>query len=183
MFISGGTVGKMDGEALYLSGRVLWVVKSGGELHAKVLDDYPYYVRIDLKTGENICTCPSGGNCEHVEAVKLAYERGFYFDCPDVGEFPEACALSMLNEVPKLGLEVTLKELRHALETDESGSTAAMLLLRGIDLVERTKSWRKIPVLEDAMEEYSALFPDYDLTERLKSRIKLLLNKRSGEER
>jgi len=181
--LAGGTVEKMDGEALYLSGRVLWVVKNGEELHAKVLDDYPYYVRINLKTDENICTCPSGGSCKHVEAVKLAYEHGFYFDCPNGGMFPEACAFSMLNEVPELGLEVTLKELRHALETDESGSSTAMLLLRAAELVGRTKAWRKIAVLEDAMKEYSFLFPDYDLTERLKSRIELLLSKRSGEER
>ncbi len=45
-----------------MGGSVLWVLKSGGEkLHGKVLGLYPYYVEIDLSTGESLCTCSKGG--------------------------------------------------------------------------------------------------------------------------
>lgn len=164
----------MDGEDLYYSGRVLWVVKSRGGLYGKVIDDYPYFVEIKLNSDENVCTCPKGGSCEHVHAVKLAYERGFYFDCPNAEAFGEACALSMLDSVPALALDVVIKELRHSLETDESGSQSAKLLYRSFKLIERVQDTRKIKVLEALLDEYSKVFPDYTLTERLKSEFRRL---------
>lgn len=172
----------MDGEGLYYSGRVLWVVKSKEELYGKVLDDYPYFVEIKLDSYENLCTCSQGGACEHVRAVKLAYERGFYFDCPNAEAFGEACALSMLNSVPALALDVFIKELRHSLQTDESGSQSAKLLYRSFKLLEKVQDTRKIKVLEALLDEYSEVFPDYALTERLKSefrRLKIRLGSRS----
>jgi hypothetical protein len=103
----------MDGEALYFSGRVLWVVKTPKTIYAEVLDEYRYRVRIDVSSSSSICTCPKGGSCEHVDAVKVALERGFYFECRETS-FPEACALSMMEEVPALALEYAIKMLRHA---------------------------------------------------------------------
>lgn len=165
----------MDGEGLYYAGKVLWVVRSGKTLYGRVLDDYPYTVEINLETGENRCTCPKGGACDHVEALILAYERGFYFDCPEGSPiFPEACALSMLEFVPSLALEVVIKELKHSLETDESGSLSAELFFKAFKLLEKVGNPRKLAVVEALLDEYSSVFPDYRLTERLKSEFERL---------
>ncbi len=162
----------MDGEGLYYSGRVLWVVKSGDRLYGKVLDDYPYYV--EIAEDSSFCTCPKGGDCEHVQAVKIAYENGFYFDCPGEEPFGEGCALSMLNSVPELKWRVILRELEHALETDESGSTAAKLFYQAFKLLEQGPNPRKLKVIGVLLDEYSAVFPDYAVTERLKSEFRRL---------
>ena len=162
----------MDGEGLYYSGRVLWVVKSGDRLYGKVLDDYPYYVEVNGDS--SFCTCPLGGNCEHVRAVKIAYERGFYFDCPDEEPFGEGCAYSMLNSVPELRWRVLLRELEHALETDESGSDAAKLFYEAFNILGKDPDARKLTLIGVLLNEYSALFPDYALTERLKSEFQRL---------
>lgn len=169
----------MDGEALYFSGRVLWVVKTPKAVYAEVLDEYPYRVRIDLSSGSSFCTCPRGGSCEHVNAVKVALERGFYFEC-DEALFPEACAFSMMGEVPALALEYAIKMLRHELQSDESGSRAAHFFILALDLERRLKDPKKLPILEDALREYSHLFPDYELTERLKSEFNSLKNELSA---
>lgn len=165
----------MDGEELYYAGRVLWVVKTGNAVYGRVLGEYPYTVEIGLKDNSTRCTCPKGGSCEHVEAVKFAFERGFYFECPEGGEvFPEACALSMLESVPQLALEVVIKELRHALETDESGSLSAELFFKSFKLLKKVRNRRKLAAVEALLDEYSSVFPDYQLTERLKSEFQRL---------
>ncbi|MCD6372841.1 MAG: SWIM zinc finger family protein [Thermococcus sp.] len=161
------------GERYYRKGKVLWVVKSGGKLFSKVLGTYPYYVEIDLETGKNICTCPLGGNCKHVAATVTAYEKGAYFEAfsKSVEVFPEATALEFLNEVPELALDVTLKELRFYLNTDESGSEVARLFLRALKLVERSGREEALHILEEVLEEYRHVFPDYELITKLEEEL------------
>lgn len=170
---------RRKGERYYLSGRVLWVVKVGETLHGKVLGTYPYYPSLNLETGENICTCPLGGNCKHVAALLAAYERGAYFECNSrKAEInPEAVAWSFLSEVPELALEVSVKELLFALRSDESGSETARLFLRTAKLVELSGRREYLHVLEKVLEEFSALFDDYPLKEELR---KALLSARSA---
>ncbi|MDV3103210.1 SWIM zinc finger family protein [Thermococcus waiotapuensis] len=163
----------MGGEALYFSGGVTWVVKTPSAVYGEVLGDYSYRVKIDLSTGSSFCTCPKGGSCEHVDAVKIALERGFYFEC-NTDVFPEACALSMMEEVPALALEYSIKMLRYELQTDESGSKAAYFFMLSLNLERKLRDPRKLPVLQELLDEYARLFPDYPLTERLKSEFRLL---------
>jgi len=164
------------GERYYKKGKVLWVVKRGERLFSKVLGTYPYYVEINLATGENICTCPLGGECKHVAAVLIAYEKGAYFEAlsDDVEIFPEATAMEFLNEVPELALEVTLKELRFALSTDESGSDVARLFLRALKLIERTGREEALHILRETLEEYKHVFSDYELTIKLEEELRAL---------
>ncbi|WP_456365075.1 SWIM zinc finger family protein [Thermococcus sp.] len=162
----------MDGGLLYSLGRVLWVVRKGDKLFGKVLDEYPYFQEVDLSGGSSICTCPKGGDCEHVEAVLEAFRRGFYFECEGI-EAPEACAIEMLKTVPELGLRTVLLELKAKLESDESGSESARLFLEALELAEKTGDPSGIAKIEALFEEYTLTFPDYPLTERLKSRIEL----------
>ncbi|WP_285519068.1 SWIM zinc finger family protein [Thermococcus nautili] len=149
--------------------RVLWVVKAGGRLYSKVLGEYPYYVEVDLSTGESLCTCPLGGNCPHVSAVVETYEKGLYFDAGSEGPLnPESLAWTYLSEVPRLALEVTLAELFNSLRRDESGSETAMLFLRALRLVRETKAEEYLHPLGEALDELSAVFHDYPLVSRLR---------------
>ncbi|ASJ06662.1 hypothetical protein A3L08_04655 [Thermococcus pacificus] len=164
------------GERYYKSGKVLWVVKYGDRLFSKVLGTYPYYVELDLRTGENRCTCPLGGDCKHVAAVMKAHESGFYFETFDrhAELFPEAVAMEFLAEVPELALDVILKELRFALSTDESGSEVARLLRRALKLTEATGKREALHFLEDAVEEYKHVFSDYELSLKLEDELREL---------
>jgi uncharacterized Zn finger protein len=164
------------GERYYKAGKVLWVVKYGDKLFSKVLGTYPYYVELDLQTGENSCTCPIGGDCKHVTAVMKAYENGFYFETFDrhARLFPEAVAMEFLAEVPELALDVTLKELRFALSTDESGSEVARLFRRALKLVELTGKREVLHVLEEVVEEYRHVFEDYELSLKLEDELREL---------
>ena len=169
-----GTIKK--GERYYRSGKVLWVVKYQDKLFSKVLGTYPYYVKLDLKTGENSCTCPLGADCKHVAAALKAYERGFFFESFDEHAeiYPEATAMEFLAEVPELALGVTLKELMFALNTDESGSEFARLFRRALVLTRITKREEVIHILKEALDEYSRVFSDYELPSRLKHEMGLL---------
>ncbi|ASJ04256.1 MULTISPECIES: SWIM zinc finger family protein [Thermococcus] len=164
------------GERYYRAGKVLWVVKRGSKLFSKVLGTYPYYVEVDLSTGENRCTCPLGGDCKHVAAVIKAHENGFYFEA--LGKhaelYPEAVAMEFLAEVPELALDVTLKELRFAMSTDESGSEVARLFRRALKLVEMTRRVEAIHSLEEIIEEYRHVFSDYELAVRLEDEFREL---------
>jgi len=162
------------GERYYRTGRVLWVVKSGEKLFSKVLGTYPYYVEVDLETGKNICTCPLGGECKHVAAVLTAYERGAYFEAlsGDAEVFPEATAMEFLSEVPELALDVTIKELRFALSTDESGSEVARLFLRALKLTRKTGREEALLILKETLEEYRHVFSDYELTIKLEEELR-----------
>ena len=149
--------------------RVLWVLKAGGRLYSKVLDEYPYYVELDISTGENVCTCPQGGGCLHVLAVREVYEKGIYFDAGGSNPLnPEALAWSYLSEVPRLALDVAVAELFNSLSRDESGSESAMLFLRVLRLVRETGAEEYLHVLGEALDELSAVFHDYPLVERLR---------------
>lgn len=174
MRIEEGTLKK--GERYYKKGRVLWVVKYGEKLFSKVLGTYPYYVELDLKTGENVCTCPLGGNCKHVAATMKAYESGAYFEAlsKSAEVFPEATAMEFLSEVPELALDVTLKELRFALSTDESGSEVARLFLRALKLVEKSGREEVLHILEEILEEYKHVFPEYELSVKLEEELRAL---------
>ena len=165
------------GERYYKSGKVLWVVKYGSRLFSKVLGTYPYYVELDLETGENRCTCPIGGECKHVAATMKAYDAGFYFESFDrhAELFPEAVAMEFLAEVPELALDVTLKELRFALSTDESGSEVARLFRRALRLVEVTGKKEALHVLGEVVEEYRHVFSDYELSLKLEDELRTLL--------
>lgn len=169
-----GTVKK--GERYYKSGKVLWVVKYGNRLFSKVLGTYPYYVVLDLETGENSCTCPLGGDCKHVAATLKAYENGFFFESFEKHTeiYPEATAMEFLAEVPELALNVTLKELIFALNTDESGSEFAKLFRRAVALTHITKRREVLYILKEALDEYSRVFSDYELSTRLKHEINVL---------
>ena len=164
------------GERYYKSGKVLWVLKYGDRLFSKVLGTYPYYVELDLETGENRCTCPLGGDCKHVAAVIKAYESGFYFETFDKHAelFPEAAAMEFLSEVPELALDVTLKELRFAMSTDESGSEVARLFRRALKLVALTGRKEVLHILEEIVEEYEHVFEDYELSLRLRDELREL---------
>jgi len=164
------------GERYYRTGKVLWVVKSGDRLYGKVLGGYPYYVEIDIPTGENKCTCPLGGDCKHVAAVLRAYEAGACFE--DIGGrarvFPEVVAMEHLEEVPDLALDVTLKELMFALGSDESGSEVARLFRRAMLLVKKTGRAEVLHILRDVLDEYSHVFADYRLAFRLEEELREL---------
>jgi len=164
------------GERYYKAGKVLWVVQYGNKLFSKVLGTYPYYVELDLETGENRCTCPLGGDCKHVAAVMKAHENGFYFETFEgrAELFPEAVAMEFLAEVPDLALDVTLKELRFALSTDESGSEVARLFRRALKLVEITKKREALHVLGEVVEEYRHVFEDYELSLKLEDELREL---------
>ncbi len=164
------------GERYYKSGKVLWVVKHGSRLFSKILGTYPYYVELDLETGENSCTCPLGGDCKHVAAVMKAYEKGFYFETFEEHAeiFPEAVAMEFLSEVPELALDVTLKELRFAVSTDESGSEVARLFRRALKLVALTGRKEALHVLEEVAEEYGHVFEDYELSLKLRDELREL---------
>jgi hypothetical protein len=157
------------GESYYRAGKVLWVVKSGNRLMGKVLGTYPYYPTLNLETGESTCTCPLGGDCKHVAALLSAYEAGSYFS--DESELarinPEAAAWAYLVEVPELAVEVSIKELLFSLRSDESGSETARLFLRSVELVQASGRREYLHVLEDVLAEFSSLFPDYPLKEKL----------------
>ncbi len=171
----------MDKEALkkgrsyYRHGRVLWVIKSGETIFGKVLGTYPYYVEINTSTGENTCTCPLGGDCKHVAAVSIAYESGDFVEIEDIELAclnPEAAAWSYLVKHPKKALDVTMKELLHSMELDESGSLTAMLFLRALKLSEELKSKETIEKLREILDEYSEVFSDYELAGRLRDRVR-----------
>lgn len=148
--------------------KVLWVVKAGNRLYSKVLGDYPYYIEIDLESGKNICTCPQGGDCSHVSAVRDVYEKGLYFDAGNDRPLnPEALAWSYLSEVPRLALDVAVAELFNSLRRDESGSESALLFLRALRLVRETGAEEYLHVLGEALDELSAVFHDYILVSRL----------------
>lgn len=160
-------------------GSVLWVLKSGEKLHGKVLGLYPYYVEIDLSTGEGLCTCSKSGNCEHVEAVRRAYENGAYFsdDSLLAKVNPEAVVWEFLIEVPALAVEVSVKELISALKRDESGSETARLFFRTMKLIELSGREEYLHVLEEAFEEFTRVFPDYPLTEKVGKELETLKGK------
>ncbi len=170
------------GERYYKAGKVLWVVKYGDKLFSKVLGTYPYYVEIDTSTGENHCTCPLGGDCKHVAAVLRAYESGVYFETFDrhTEFFPEAVAMEFLAEVPELALDVTLKELRFAMNTDESGSEVARLFRRAILLLQTLDRPEVLHVLEEVLDEYRHVFSDYRLTEKLEEEFRKLQGMSKG---
>lgn len=158
-------------------GSVLWVLKSGKKIHGKVLGLYPYYVEIDLSTCEGLCTCSKGGNCEHVEAVRRAYENGAYFsENSKLAEVnPEAVVWEFLIEVPTLAVEVSVKELISALKRDESGSETARLFFRTMKLIELSGREEYLHVLEEAFEEFARVFPDYPpLTEKIEKELEAL---------
>ncbi|ASJ14385.1 SWIM zinc finger family protein [Thermococcus radiotolerans] len=173
------------GERYYKAGKVLWVVKHGNRLFSKVLGTYPYYVELDLSTGENHCTCPLGGDCKHVAATMKAYDAGFYFESFDKHAelFPEAIAMEFLAEVPELALDVTLKELRFSLSTDESGSEVAKLFRRALKLVEMTGKMEALHVLEEILAEYKHVFSDYELSAKLEDELRTLLLNRDIKEK
>jgi uncharacterized Zn finger protein len=154
-------------------GSVLWVLKSGEKLHGKVLGLYPYYVEIDLSSGENLCTCPKGGDCDHVELVREAYKRGAYFsDHSRLSQVePEAAVWDFLLQVPELAVEVSVKELISALKRDESGSETAKLFFRTGRLVELSGRFEYLHILEEAWEEFSRVFPDYPVSEKIQEMI------------
>ncbi|WP_297495355.1 SWIM zinc finger family protein [Thermococcus sp.] len=157
--------------------KVLWVLKSGNKLYSKVLDDYPYYVEIDLFSDKSLCTCPLGGNCEHVAAVRDAYEKGLHFDVGNVEPMnPEAVAWDYLSRVPRLALEVTIAELFSSLKRDESGSESAMLFLRALRLVRETGAREYLYPLGEALEEYSSVFHDYALVTGLRKAYRVVKN-------
>jgi len=156
-------------------GLVLWVVKAG-KLYSKVIDGYPYYVEVDPSTGENLCTCPLGGNCPHVSAVLEAHEKGLYFDSPNEPVNPEALAWEYLAHVPMLALEVTIAELFNSLRRDESGSETAMLFIRALKLLRETKAEEYLHPLGDALDELSAVFHDYPLIDRLRKSFERVKN-------
>lgn len=164
------------GERYYKSGKVLWVVKYGKKLFSKVLGTYPYYVELDLQTGENRCTCPLGGDCKHVAAVMKAYENGFYFETfKGVAElYPEAVAEEFLAEVPGLALDVTVKELRFAMSTDESGSEVARLFRRAVKLLKMAPKIEVLHFLRETLEEYKHVFNDYELSAKLEDELREL---------
>ncbi|WP_297501635.1 SWIM zinc finger family protein [Thermococcus sp.] len=160
---------RKKGERYYRSGKVLWVVKTGDRLYGKVLGTYPYYPAVNLKTGESSCTCPLGGDCKHVASILVAYERGTYFEGDNLSELnPEASAWSFLVHAPELALDVSIKELLFSLRSDESGSETARLFLRTLGLIEKSGRSEYLHVLEEVLDEFSTLFPDYLLTERLR---------------
>ncbi len=157
-------------------GSVLWVVKNGERLYGKVIGLYPYYVEVDLSEGKNTCTCPKGGNCEHVDLVVKAYQRGAYFsDHSGVSEIePEAAAWEFLIQVPELAVEVSVKELISALKRDESGSETARLFFRTGRLVKTSGRFEYVHVLEEAWDEFFRVFPDYSLSEKILKMIQEL---------
>ncbi len=162
------------GRRYYKEGRVLWVIKKGGTVFGKVMGTYPYYVELNLSTGENVCTCPLGGECKHVTAVRTAVEEG---DFIEVGEpaaelYPEAFAWLHLLKTPKVALNVSMKELIYFMDSDESGSTTAMLFLRTLKLAEMAGNLNAVEKLESLLREYSEVFSDYDLVNRLMDKLR-----------
>lgn len=69
-------------------GRVRSVIKIDNLLLGSVQGtaDLPYLVRVDLKTLENRCSCPLGGDCKHVVALLLAYTNGKYTDITSLAD-------------------------------------------------------------------------------------------------
>lgn len=69
-------------------GRVKSVIKVDNLLLGSVQGtaDLPYLVRVDLKTLENRCSCPLGGDCKHVVALLLAYIKGNYTDTASLAD-------------------------------------------------------------------------------------------------
>ncbi len=109
--------------------------------------------------------------------MRTAYEKGgFYFESFDrhAELFPESVAMEFLAEVPDLALDVTLKELRFSLSTDESGSEVARLFRRALKLVEKTGRMEALHVLEEVLEEYRHVFSDYELSARLEDELREL---------
>jgi len=102
---------KDRGLKYYKSGRVLQVVKCGPKLYGVVRGNAIYRVVIDLKREEDVCTCPVGFKCKHVEAVKAAYLSK---DCIQLNEDQEVEAiLSLLTPIiPQR--DMSLEALRKA---------------------------------------------------------------------
>jgi len=166
------------GRGYYRAGKVLWVVKRGNLLFGKVLGTYPYYVELNLDTGDNVCTCPLGGDCKHVAAVKTAFEEGDFIETADDDTpmiVPEAVAWVHLSKDPSAALDVVMKELLHSLNSDESGSKTAVLFLTALKLVSITRSIELLPKLEEVLGEYSETFSDYELTSKLRDRFRDVL--------
>ncbi|WP_461863492.1 SWIM zinc finger family protein [Thermococcus sp.] len=161
------------GRRYFREGRVLWVVKRGNMLFSKVLGTYPYYVELEIENWENRCTCPLGSDCKHAAATRVAFEEGFYIE---IGEeyagFSPECAIELyFIKNPEFGLETILKELEYVLNSDESGSEVARLFRKALKLLELSPDKKAYSMLEKILEEYEALFPDYQLTEILKKEL------------
>ncbi|NPA47107.1 MAG: hypothetical protein GXO14_00500, partial [Thermococci archaeon] len=146
-------------------------------LFGKVLGTYPYYVELNLETGESTCTCPVGGDCKHTAAVRVAFEEGAFIDVggdETADLIPEAAAWSRIIRDPGLALDLTLRELSYSLDSDESGSETAMLFLRALKLVEITGDREALSKLESVLDAYSEVFSDYELVPRLRDRLREL---------
>ncbi len=161
------------GRRYFREGRVLWVVKKGNMLFSKVLGTYPYYVELEIESGENTCTCPLGRDCKHAAAVLVAFEEGFYIETEDehAGLSPECVIDRYSLENPEFGLEITLKELEYTLNSDESGSEVARLFRKALKLLKLFPDEKAYSKLERIIGEYEELFPEYQLTEMLKREL------------
>ncbi len=61
-------------------GRVIYAVKSGGNLYGVVIDKAIHRVHIDLETGRSLCTCSEGGGCCHAQLLAQRYGQGLYIE-------------------------------------------------------------------------------------------------------
>lgn len=170
------------GERYFREGRVLWVVKCGEKVFSKVLGTYPYYIEIDMKRGENRCTCPIGKDCKHVHATMKALEEGFYIEStdPSIELNPEMAVDRFFLENPKQGLEIIIKELEYMLDNDESGSEVVRLFRKCFRLLKIYPSEEHFLKIKKDFNEFQRLFGDWALTEYLGEEIneaeKLLSN-------
>ncbi|AEH24530.1 SWIM zinc finger family protein [Pyrococcus yayanosii] len=150
--------------------RVSWVVKSGKRLYGRVLGTYAYLVVIDLGTGQGMCTCPRGGNCKHVMAVLWEYERGNYIEADANLITAEAEVWRFAAENREFGKEIILREIGHALKTDESGSRVGELFLKALEMLDGDETFRlRLSML---FEEFERIFYDHAITGIIASRLR-----------
>ncbi|ALM74889.1 SWIM zinc finger family protein [Thermococcus barophilus] len=167
---------KKKGEQYFKKGKVLWVLKYKNKLYGKILGTYPYYVEVDIKSGENRCTCPIGKDCKHVFAVLEAFENGRYFETSShlVELSPQAVVDEIIFENPEIGKSIVLKELIYYVNHDESGSEAARLFRKALALLKREFSEEFYESLLIQFGEFKKVFYDYELTEELERELEEL---------
>ena len=137
---------------------------------------------LDMKRGENRCTCPIGKDCKHVHATMKALEEGFYIEStdPSIELNPEMAVDRFFLENPKQGLEIIIKELEYMLDNDESGSEVVRLFRKCFRLLKIYPSEEHFLKIKKDFNEFQRLFGDWALTEYLGEEIneaeKLLSN-------
>jgi hypothetical protein len=62
---------RAKGEAYFQQGRVRSAFVLCGKLNTSVMGSSQYYLSVDLKNGESVCSCPMEAGCKHVAAALL----------------------------------------------------------------------------------------------------------------